>query len=289
MHTVSVIVPVFNRENIISKTLENLKKQNYRPLEVILVDDASTDDTIEKIYSFINNNFDNKFNIRLYLNKKNKGACYCRNFGIGKSTGKYLQFLDSDDQLHSNKIRDQVNLLEYKNSNLVLSDYEYRKDNEILKKCLNNGNLFKKVSLGWSIYTSSPLIKFNLIKDKLYWNEKLIFLQDKDFLFKLLMLSGNYIYLPGFTSYYMQHSDNQISDLYLFKKPQFFILILSRASFLFKNLFKLKFKCILYTCLGIVQIIFESIFYYMKKIIKILFREKIYSKIKNIYQFILRA
>ena len=289
MSLVSIIMPVFNREKIITKTIESLKKQNYRPLELVVVDDASTDNTVKKINNIIKNNFDKRFKIILHENKKNRGACFCRNHAIINANGKYMQFLDSDDQLHIDKIKNQVAILEKSNLNLAISDYEYRRNDKVLKKCLNNGNLFKKISLGWSIFTSSPLIKSNLIKKRLNWNEKILFLQDKDFLFKLLMLSGGYIYLPGYTSYYIQHSDNQISDLYPFKKPQFFILIVSRVSFLFKNLFKIKFKCIFYTCLGIVQIFFESIFYYMKKVIKIIFREKIYNKIKNIFQFIFRA
>ena len=281
MPIVSVIMPVLNRDNIIIDTLESLKKQNYRPLEIIIVDDASIDNTVYEINSFIKNNSDKEFIISLYLNKTNKGACFCRNYGLANSTGKYVQFLDSDDLLHFNKIKIQANSLESNNKSLAVSDYEYLKNNKVIKQCKNNGNLFKRISFGWSIYTSSPLIRSSLIKDKLNWNEKILFLQDKDFLFKVLMLSGSYTYIPGYTSYYVQHKNNQISDLYFIKKPQFFTMIASRLSFLFFNLFNIKYKCIFYTCLGIIEIFFQFSFYYAKKSIKLIFCKKIFNKIKK--------
>ena len=131
------------------------------------------------------------------------------------------------------------------------------------------------------MFTASPLIRSSLIKNKITWNEKLLFLQDKDFLFKALMLSGHYSYIPNFSSYYVQHSSNQISDLYSIKRPQFLSMITSRLSFLFSNFFKIKFKCIVYTILGIFEIFFQFITYYIKKSIKILFGEKNFNKIKK--------
>lgn len=281
MPIVSVIIPVLNRDKIIIDTLEKLKKQNYRPLEIIIVDDASNDNTVKEINSFIERNSDKGFAVSLYLNKINKGACFCRNYGLTKSSGKYIQFLDSDDFLNENKIELQVKFLESNNSSLVISDYEYLKDNKVVKKCKNDGNLFKRISFGWSIYTSSPLIKSSLIKNRLKWNEKILFLQDKDFLFKVLMLSGSYTYIPGYTSYYIQHDNYQISDLYNNKKPQFFTMIFSRLSFLIFYFFQIKYKCIFYTLLGICEIFFQFIFYYLKKVIIFFFGEKIFYIIKK--------
>jgi len=226
-------------------------------------------------------NKDKQFNIILLSNEFNKGACFCRNYGMTNASGKYIQFLDSDDCLDPEKIRLQVNALENSNSSLAISDYQYLKDEKIIKACKNNGNLFKKVSLGWSIYTSSPLISTNFIKNKIKWNEKILFLQDKDFLFKVLMLSGSYIYVPGFTSNYIQHDENQISDLYLIKKPQFLIMVVSRVEFLLSNFFKLKLKCILYSILGVLEIFYRSIFFYIKKSFKILLGEKNFHKLKK--------
>jgi len=283
-NVVSVIIPVFNRDKFIVDTLINLKEQNYRPLEVILIDDASTDKTVNKIQKFIENNSEKEFNIFLYSNKTNKGACFCRNHGLHNSTGKYIQFLDSDDLLHVDKIDIQVKSLENNNLTLAISDYQYLENKKVIKRCKNNGNLFKRTALGWSMFTASPLIRSCLIKNKIIWNEQLLFLQDKDFLFKVLMLSGHYSYIPNFSSYYVQHSSNQISDLYSIKRPQFFRMIISRFSFLFSNFLRMKFKCIVYTILGILEIFFQFALYYIKKNIKIFFGEKFFYKIKKYFK-----
>ena len=180
-NVVSVIIPVFNRDKIIGKTLKELKKQKYRPLEVILIDDASKDNTVKEIENFIESNLDKQFNILLYLNNTNKGACFSRNYGLKYSNGKYIQFLDSDDFLDDEKINEQVKFLEKSNTTLAISDFQYFKNNKIIKNCKNDGNLFMRIALGWSIFTAAPLISSSLIKNKLFWNEKLLFLQDKDF------------------------------------------------------------------------------------------------------------
>jgi len=284
LNVVSVIIPVFNRDKFIADTLKTLKEQNYRPLEVILVDDASTDNTVNEINTFIQNNSKKDFNISLYLNKNNKGACFCRNYGLHNSSGKYIQFLDSDDLLHVDKIDIQVKSLENNNLTLAISDYQYLENKKVIKRCKNNGNLFKRIALGWSMFTASPLIRSCLIKNKITWNEKLLFLQDKDFLFKVLMLSGHYSYIPNFSSYYVQHSSNQISDLYSIKRPQFFRMITSRFSFLFSNFLTMKFKCIFYTILGILEIFFQFALYYIKKSIKTFFSEKFFYKIKKYFK-----
>lgn len=283
MPTVSVIIPVYNRDKIISETLELLKKQNYRPLEIIIIDDASTDNTIELINLFIKKNLDKKLNIIFHSNKNNLGACYCRNYGIFLSTGKYIQFLDSDDSLSSEKISTQVKILEDKNKQIAISDYVYVRNGEIIKKCKNNGNLFKKISYGWSIFTAAPLFRSSLIKNQIKWNEKLLMLQDKDFIFRAIMLSGEYDYVPGYTSYYNQHSFIQISDSYSIKTPQFFTMLNSRIFFLFSNIFKMRIFCIFYTLIGIIEIFFQLIIHHLKKSIKIFLGEKFFKKLKKFY------
>ena len=136
--------------------------------------------------------------------------------------GKIYSIFNSDDFIHEGKIKKQADLIEKNKSNIVISDYSYVKNKKVIRNCKNNGNIFKRIALGWSIYTSTPLIRSSLIKKKLKWNEKIDFLQDKDFLFKVLMLSGEYSYLPGFTSYYMQHNNSTFGLLFNKKTPIFY-------------------------------------------------------------------
>ncbi len=87
----SIIIPVYNRENRLSKALDSLKNQTFKDFETIIIDDASTDNSFEIADEF---ELDNKIVIR---NTTNKERCTSRNIGIDAAKGKYICFLDSDD------------------------------------------------------------------------------------------------------------------------------------------------------------------------------------------------
>ena len=112
MEKVSIIIPTYNREKSISKSIKSVLNQTYNDLEVIVVDDGSTDNT-EKIIKGIKDT-----RIKYIKLDKNKGACYARNVGIKKATGKYIAFNDSDDIFHKTKIEKQVMYLKKCNSDL---------------------------------------------------------------------------------------------------------------------------------------------------------------------------
>lgn len=88
---ISVIIPVFNRGKTIRKSVESVLEQSFRTFELFVVDDCSTDDTWEII-----NSFDDP-RIKCFKLPINSGAAAARNFGIEKSTGNFISFLDSDD------------------------------------------------------------------------------------------------------------------------------------------------------------------------------------------------
>ena len=94
----SVIIPVYNAEQYIAKCINSVIDQKLNDLELIIIDDFSNDNSrkILKLYVEKNNNF------KFFFNRKNKGVAYTRNFGLKKSSGKYIIFLDSDDFLFKN-------------------------------------------------------------------------------------------------------------------------------------------------------------------------------------------
>ena len=92
-YLVSIITPSYNSEKFISMTIDSVLRQTYRNWEMIIVDDASTDNTCTIIYDYCKK--DNR--IKLIRLKKNSGAAVARNRAIEKSKGKYIAFLDSDD------------------------------------------------------------------------------------------------------------------------------------------------------------------------------------------------
>ncbi|MDC0269853.1 glycosyltransferase [Synechococcus sp. AH-551-N23] len=226
---VSIIIPVYNRETFIADTLNSVDSQLYRPIEIILVNDGSTDNTLQIVKNW--DLLHTKPGIyMMILNQANQGAPSARNRGIQKAKGLYLQFLDSDDTLEPTKIIKQIEILEKTTSDLAICDFRLIDDKgQYIKTYSNNGNLLTRFAQGWSIYTSSPLIRSSLIKGKIYWNPSLKINQDIDFLFKTVALAPNYIYTPGAWCNYFQHSLPRISNSG--QKTQYHIRAISLFSF----------------------------------------------------------
>ncbi|MGD9162138.1 MAG: glycosyltransferase family A protein [Desulfobacteraceae bacterium] len=113
MTEVSVIIPTCNRAKRICRAVSSVLDQTYTDFEVIIVDDASTDDTIERL---------NEFGDRIQVIKhpENKGVSAARNSGIKKSKGKYIALLDSDDYWMPEKLRIQTDFFN-KNPDAVIS------------------------------------------------------------------------------------------------------------------------------------------------------------------------
>ena len=119
---VSIIIPCYNSELFIIECLESCQIQTYRQIEIIVIDDGSTDKSTEIVNQFMVKNSD--VNCRL-LSKENKGASSARNTGIKESNGTFIQFLDADDILFKDKIQSQVDLInENKTCQLIVGSYE---------------------------------------------------------------------------------------------------------------------------------------------------------------------
>ena len=107
---VSVIIPVYNAEKFIVTTVNSVLKQSYNNLEVILIDDCSTDNTSSLIESI------NDDRVRYYKLEKNGGAAVARNKGINLAEGRYIAFLDSDDVWEQDKLQKQIIFMQENNS-----------------------------------------------------------------------------------------------------------------------------------------------------------------------------
>lgn len=108
MKLVSVVIPVYNSENTIIRCLNSVCNQTYKDIELILVNDGSTDNSCDLIHDFFENS---DINYILYT-QQNKGVSSARNQGIKLSSGDYIAFLDSDDYWKNDKLEKQVYFLE---------------------------------------------------------------------------------------------------------------------------------------------------------------------------------
>ena len=117
MSLVSIIIPAYNAEAYIDRAIKSCLAQTYNDIEVIIIDNLSTDKTnnILKKREYYKK-------IHVYSCDK-KGVSYARNVGIKKSSGRYICFLDADDELLPNSITSRVEALQATNSAVVSSDY----------------------------------------------------------------------------------------------------------------------------------------------------------------------
>ena len=116
---VDIILPNYNSKDFIDKTIRSVLDQSYTKWRLIIIDDFSNFETRKKIKKY------EKFKkIKIYWLKKNKGAAYCRNFGINNSSSKYIAFLDSDDIWGKNKLKMQITFMKKDNHHFTYTNYK---------------------------------------------------------------------------------------------------------------------------------------------------------------------
>ena len=129
MELISVIVPIYNVVNYLDKCIESILNQTYSELEIILVNDGSTDSSLEKC-----NNFQKKDCRIKVLNKKNGGLSDARNYGIYNSQGKYLAFIDSDDYIEKDMIEKLYCAIKKTEADMAICGFFESYSNQIQKK-----------------------------------------------------------------------------------------------------------------------------------------------------------
>lgn len=110
---VSVIIPSYNRADIILPSVQSVLDQTYRDIEVLVVDDCSTDNTEEVIRSIKDER------VKYFCMERNSGACAARNRGIEEAKGEYIAFQDSDDIWRPDKLTKQISVLETTDADFV--------------------------------------------------------------------------------------------------------------------------------------------------------------------------
>lgn len=147
---VSIITPSFNSEKFISDTIQSVVNQTYNNWELIIVDDFSADKTVEIVKECA---LKDK-RIRLFELDKNYGTGMARNFGLNKSTGRFIAFLDADDLWKSEKLKIQIDFLEKNHQFFTFSFYD----------CIDeNGNSLNKTVIVPKILTYAQLFFCNFV------------------------------------------------------------------------------------------------------------------------------
>lgn len=208
---VSVIIPVFNAMPFLKETLASVCEQSYTNIEIIAIDDGSTDGSLEYLISLKHKNLIVKSNI-------NKGACAARNFGLEHSTGAFIQYLDADDLLSKAKIQLQVEALHKKVCSIAVCNTKHFYDTIDNGKVTDQDFLFSTndakgflLNLYGSngahnmVQTSAWLTPKPLIEKAGPWDETLSKDQDGEFFCRVASRAQGVIYVPKALNYYRKH------------------------------------------------------------------------------------
>ena len=174
---ISVIIPTYNRKNTLPRAVESVLNQTYKPVEIIVVDDGSTDGTKEW--------FSEMYPLVHYIYQVNSGVSLARNTGINSARGDWIALLDSDDEWLPDKLELQVKLLQnnaelrFCHTNEIWIRNGVR-INQMKKHQKYGGNIFKKCLDICRISPSSSLFHTSVIKDVGLFDESLDVCEDYD-------------------------------------------------------------------------------------------------------------
>jgi glycosyltransferase involved in cell wall biosynthesis len=231
----SVIIPTYNRAVFITKSLDSVWEQIYRPIEVLVVDDGSTDNTKRVVEDWGKNHENGSFGIK-YIYQKNQGAPVARNNGIENAAGRYLQFLDSDDVLNQHKLELQIAKLKEENTPICICGYVHidHKGNHIITMN-NNRSLKHVIEHSTGLHTSIGVIDRTLVKeDILRWNPKLDKFQDRDFYHKLFFIINNFSLVDKPLFKWIKHKEKRILASKRYSRRLYWYSLTSLLTFNFK-------------------------------------------------------
>ena len=201
---VSIIIPTYNRQHIISETLDSIIKQTYTNFECLIIDDRSTDTTEAFLLDY--HKMDNRFLFFKRPDAKIKGANTCRNIGLEQSKGDYIIFFDSDDLMTPNHIEVKVQAILQHQCDYVITRtqfFNYPEGNILL-----NANYdFQTIDISAYNYISQQInwltldvcIKAKIAKSLLF-NETLQAGQEYNYFSKLLLTTINAVFLDNIVS-----------------------------------------------------------------------------------------
>jgi glycosyltransferase involved in cell wall biosynthesis len=213
MPAISVIIPTYNRADLITGTLESVREQTFTDWECIIVDDGSTDGTEEVVQRFVER--DERFR---YVGQANAGVCVARNRGISLARGKYIAFLDSDDHFAPDKLEWQAEALEGDaDAVLVYGDTLQCDPQDMRRGRIYLGDIVDKPS-GWafesllqcsSIY--APLVRAEAIRGAGGFDSEMIPGEDWDMWIRLARV-GRFLFEPRVHLFYRLHAGSVSQD-----------------------------------------------------------------------------
>jgi len=235
MPLVSVIIPAYNNEKHIGEAIDSVLRQDYSPLEIIVVDDGSTDRT-----PMIVSDYGNRV---VLLQQENQGSAVARNLGIKAARGRYIAFLDADDVWWKHKIRYQVAELRHNGHSMAYSrfiwwepdangqysiadnEFELESNPRLSSGLISTGWIYTDLLLDCIVWTSTVIVEKTALEAVGLFDPSLRKGQDYDLWLKLAR-SIEMLGLEQPTALYRRHSGSITDSV---KEINYEHLILSRA------------------------------------------------------------
>lgn len=224
---VSVIVPSYNYEKYIVECLKSIERQEYRNIELIIVDDCSKDNSKKLIKQFISNDdvMDRFANIEYIEHNENHGAHYTINEGIEYAKGKYIAVINADDLYETNRFAEIIPKMQSKNANIAFSSIEIIDSNSRMAegeeaerfRCIQDGisagenvsyalmHQNVAISTGNLVFTKELYKKLDGFKEYKY-------IHDWDFILRASLLEEP-LYVMNTKYYYRLHNQNSFREL----------------------------------------------------------------------------
>lgn len=185
---ISIIIPIYNRKKLVVETLDSIRAQTYTNWECIVVDDHSTDGTLDVLTAYEVQ--DSRFKIYKRPTERIKGASACRNFGFENSQGEYVVYFDSDDLMHKEYINKQYeNCLKHK---ALFSICKFTTFNNTGNTLLRESILYKQnlledfITKKIKVNTPTLFLNRRVIED-IQYDPTLVKAQDLDFIYRIFL------------------------------------------------------------------------------------------------------
>ncbi|TFI53612.1 glycosyltransferase [Mastigocladus laminosus UU774] len=209
---VSVIIPCFNAERWLKEAIDSCLQQTYPNIEILVIDDGSTDNSLEIIKTYGNK--------VIWKSLPHQGGNHVRNYGFHLSKGEYIQYLDADDYILPKKISRQVNFLEKTGADVVYGDWRYKHHYADgtsflgpIQIAKTQTDILESLLANWWTAVASLLYRRSAVKNSGGWDEKLLAAQDRDFFLSVVMNGAKVVYQPGCYAVYRRYGNVTVSTL----------------------------------------------------------------------------
>lgn len=224
---ISVIVPIYNVEKYLKKCLNSIINQSFREIEIICVNDGSTDNSIQILDEFAR--IDSRIKV---INKENRGVGAARKTGLDHSTGEYVEFVDSDDWLEKDALKKTYQNAVSNGSDVVLfsvNRYNEYNDEYLLNVGVDILNYFNNETIDYNNFNFnykdikpflmnnsfsvwSKLYKHDFLKSHDFYFPEFLNFEDVPFHVQVLLFAKKISFCPGTIYYYRTSNDQSLSN-----------------------------------------------------------------------------